>query len=270
MDSLREEYSGLEKIKVWFGRKSVVVFTMGKVGTLTICNSLRKIGYRHVHPHSLRFTRPGIHFLKVPLSATEKKKYFIRTLLKRIKVWVWKLCKREILIITGVRDPYSRNLSAYFEQVHYLGGINSSATPDQVRDLFEQTCDFDAPLNWFDDEVLKVTGINVYDYPFDINKGISIIKKGKYKLLVFRVDKLNSLETEISEFLYEEKFKVLSTNSSDNGDYSVQSKTLRDSYKYDTKLAKHFTNSKYMNHFFDAQEIEELEARWSNPSIVNG
>jgi hypothetical protein len=263
LDSLRKEYSTFEKIKVWFGQKSVIVFTMGKVGTLTVCNSLRNIGYMHVHPHSLRFTRPGVHFLKVKLSFTQKLKYLILTFLKRIKVAVWKLLKNEIVIITGVRDPYSRNISAYFEQVHYLGGIKCGTSPRDIEKQFNETCFFDAPLEWFDKEIRKVTGINVYDYFFDKDKGFSVIKKGKYKLLVFRIDKLNSLSEEIAKFIGDENFKVISTNISDEGEYVKQLTQLKKSYKYDQHKVNIYSKSKYMKHFYTSDENQGLIDRWS-------
>ncbi|MCP4523617.1 MAG: hypothetical protein GY828_05375 [Candidatus Gracilibacteria bacterium] len=262
-DSLRKEYNIVAKLKVWFGEKSVIVFTMGKVGTLTICNSLRSVGYKHVHPHSLCYTRPGIHFVKVKLSFLNNIKYTIKTFLKRLKVWVWKKLNNEILIISGVRDPFSRNISAFFEQVHYLGGISNVATSKEIIAFFEASCEFDAPLNWFDKEVLKVTGINVYNYPFDKEKGFVIINKGKFRLLIFRIDKLNKLSNEISEFIDEKKFSIISTNLSKHGDYPTQLNNLKKTYKYDVELSQRYKHSKYFQHFYTSEERKDFVERWS-------
>lgn len=262
MDSLRQEYSTLEKIKVWFGDKSIIVFTMGKVGTLTVCNSLREVGYKHVHPHSLRYTKPGVHFLKVKLNFFNKIKYTFKTLSKRVKVFFWKLTKQEIFIITGVRDPFSRNVSAYFEQLHYLGGLGSRNSFSEIAAYFDETCDFEAPIHWFDKEVLQVTGINVYETPFDKEKGYSIINKGKYKIFVYRVDKLNMLENEMAQFIDDDSFKLLSTNISDEGEYSQQLKLLKNNYKYQKEIADTFVDSLYMKHFFSGSEIEDIKNKW--------
>jgi hypothetical protein len=266
VDSLRKEYGFIEKFKVWFGRKSVIVFTMGKVGTLTVCNSLREAGYKHVHPHSLRYTKPGIHFLKIKLSFFNKIKFTFKTLLKRVKVFFWKLTKQEIYVITGVRDPFSRNVSAYFEQLHYLGGLGNRNTFDQISTYFNETCDFEAPIHWFDKEILQVTGINVYETPFDKQKGYSIINKGKYKLFVYRIDKLNTLENELAEFIGEDRFKLLSTNISDEGEYSQQLKLLKNNYKYQQEITDTFVDSLYMKHFFSESEIDNLKNKWAKLS----
>lgn len=264
MDSLRREYSLFEKFRVWFGEKTVIVFTMGKVGTLTICNSLRNIGYRHVHPHSLRFTRPGVHFLKVDLSFRQKIKYKVLTVLKRAKVAIWKFSCRKIVIITGVRDPYSRNISAYFEQVHYLGGIDNSSTLKDIENHFNEVCIFDAPLTWFDKELKRVTGIDVFSYPFDREKGFCIISEGKYRILVYRIDKLSSLGEEIGQFIGDKRFEILSTNSSEQGQYFDKMCKLKKSYKFDVDKVRMYNESKYIKHFFTASENQKFIERWSS------
>lgn len=262
MDSLRREYRFFEKAMVWFSKKSVIVFTMGKVGTLTVCNSLSNIGYKHVHPHSLRYTKPGIHFIKVQLAPSKKVFYFIKTILKRFKVFFLKLLKPEILIITGIRDPFSRNISAFFEQVHYIGGIRDSDSPMQVEELFNKTCDFQAPLHWFDREILKVTGIDVFEFPFDKEKGVMIIERGKYRMLVYRLDKLSGLEDVFSRFIGDEKFEIITTNASTDGDYASQLKVLKKTYKYPPEIVTEFTTSKYMMHFYSQDEIDRFKYRY--------
>lgn len=264
MDSLRREYGVFEKAKVWFSKKSVIVFTMGKVGTLTVCNSLRNIGYKHVHPHSLRYTRPGVHFIKVQLTFGERIFYFAKTILKRFKVAVWKALKPEILIIAGVRDPFSRNISAFFEQVHYIGGLQENDSPEQVVELFNKVCDFEAPLSWFDREVLEVTGIDVYDIPFDKERGIAVIEKGKYRLLVYRVDKLDSLQNEFVQFIGDKRFEILTTNASSASVYTRQLRELKKSYRYSAEITHKFACSKYMKHFYLPEEIGGFVRKYGN------
>ena len=86
VENLRGQYGFFKKLRVWFGGRSVIVLTMGKVGTLTICNSLNRIGFQHVHPHSLYYTRPGVHFLDIKLSPAQRLWYAYKTLMKRLKV----------------------------------------------------------------------------------------------------------------------------------------------------------------------------------------
>ena len=263
MSSLREEYGLFDKIRVWFGVKSVVVYTMGKVGTLTICNSLERIGVRHVHPHSLRYTRPGIHFLKIQLSVIQKIKYGIMTLLKRLKVAVWKILKRDIVIVTGVRDPYTRNISSFFEQIHYLGGLDKNLSIEDVKHLFESVCEFDAPLNWFDSEIFHVTGVNIFEYPFDKERGYAVIKKGKYKIFIYRLDRLDGLKDQLSEFIGYKNFTIESTNISEKGEYSDLMNKFKVEYKYSDVISKKYSQSRFMRHFFSNEEIRSFAMRWN-------
>jgi len=264
MKDLRDEYNFLEKIQVWFGSRSVVVYTMGKVGTLTICNSLRKAGFKHVHPHSLRYTMPGIHFLNINFTLYDKIKYSLWSLLKRAKVFIWKIFKRKIVIITGVRDPFSRNISAFFEQAHYLGGIDKNLNFPNLMRLYNKACNFEAPIQWFDLEILKVTGINVYEYHFDKNLGYAIIENKKYKIFIYRLDKLNSLRDVIASFLNDDNFEIDSTNFSEKTVYSELMQLLKDNYRYKKEISNRYIASNYMKHFFTDAEIKSLEERWVN------
>ena len=85
------EHRFIDKLKVWFGANGIIVLTMGKVGTLTVCNSLEHAGFRSVHPHSLFFTRPGVHFIDIALSPRQRLWYAYKTLTKRLKVALWRL-----------------------------------------------------------------------------------------------------------------------------------------------------------------------------------
>lgn len=262
MSDLRKQYNIIQKIRVWFGGNSVVVYTMGKVGTLTICNSLNAISYRHVHPHSLRYTKPGVYFLKLSLPVYKKIYFSVKTVLKRLKVVIWKSLKNEIIIISGVRDPYSRNVSAFFEQAHYFGGLDVGMNLREVREEFDRLCDFFAPINWFDEEIYKVTGINVYDYSFNKDKGFVSIKKGKYKIFIYRLDKLNELGKELKKFIDSPSFEIVSTNFTADSLYSSISKKFASYYKYASNISNVYAESKYMKHFYTETEVENLKTRW--------
>lgn len=261
--NLRKEYSLFEKLKVWFGRRTVIVLTMGKVGTLSICNSVRKYGWRHVHPHSLFFSWPGIHFLKVNLTAFEKIYYAFKSISKRVKVFIWSQIVREVIIIAGVRDPFSRPISAFFEQIHYRGGLASEACLGSVIKTFEEISDMRATLDWFDSEIKRLTGINVYDYSFNHQKGFVVLEGGKYKIFIYRVDKLNNLEKEIGEFLDIDNFRIESVNKASEGDYPELSKSMMETYRYSESDVECFLRSKYLNHFYTKEEIHQLVNRWT-------
>lgn len=259
-DPLRKELLFIEKVKTWFGRNSVIVLTMGKVGTLSICNSLDKIGFNHVHPHSLLYSYPGTHFLKnVRLSLVEHLYFTWKSIIKRLKVLVWKALSREIVIITGVRDPFSRYISAFFEQAHYLKFDTVSNTLDLVRKKLDHHGNFESTLVWFDKEIKDVFDINIYDYPFDRGEGYTVVQKGKVKIFIFRLDKLDSLEAQLGDFIDFSGFKLISHNiTEDNPNYIK----LKNEFKFDELTFDRVKHSPYLQYFYTQREIDVFKKKW--------
>jgi hypothetical protein len=259
---LRKELNFLQKLRTWFGSKSVIVLTMGKVGTLSICNSLQKIDYKHVHPHSLVYSYPGTHFLKNIKLPFIKNLYFtFKTVLKKLKVYLWKAFTPEIVIITGVRDPFSRYISAFFEQSHYLNFDTVSNSMDMVKKKLHDHGNFESTLEWFEKEIKNVFGINIYDYNFDQNEGFSIIKKGKIKIFIYRLDKLDGLEEHLKVFLNSTGFKLISHNITEN---NLNYSKLKKEFKFNDVSFDKAKNSNYLNHFYSEQEICLLKNKWIN------
>ena len=261
MNNLRKEHGFIDKFKVWFGNDSVIVFTMGKVGTLTICNSLDRVNIKHVHPHSLRYTQPGIHFLKnVNLSFLRKIFYFYKTISKRLKVNLWLGLSKEIIIITGVRDPFSRAISAFFEQSHYLGIDPDNMDYQKTYKEFLNYYDLEGTANWFDNEINETFNIDIYLEKFDREKGFQVINKGKVRMFIYRIDKLNSLEKELQLFIGNKKMVLESTNITNP---STNYTTLKSQYLYSTKEFESISKTRYLQHFYTSEEIGSLKKRWT-------
>lgn len=259
---LRVEHGFLDKLKVWFSNNSVIVLTMGKVGTLTVCNSLEQAGFGNVHPHSLFFTRPGVHFVDIALTRRQRLWYAYKTFTKRIKVALWHFCSGEVLIISGVRDPFSRAISAYFEQSHYFGGIPDEWGYDDIKADFERRALFNSTTKWFDAEIKRFSGIDVLASDFDPALGYKVFGNRKVRLFVYRMEKLNELGPQIADFLGIEKFEILKTNDTSDSHNACKYMDFAKQYKYDAKLVKRLIETRYVQTFFTANEILALQSRW--------
>lgn len=259
---LRVEHGFVDKLKVWFGANGIIVLTMGKVGTLTVCNSLEHVGFRSVHPHSLFFTRPGVHFIDIALSPRQRLWYAYKTGTKRLKVAFWRLLSSEILIITGVRDPFSRAISAYFEQSHYFGGVPEEWDYDQIKDDLEKRAFFHATTSWFDQEIKRFSGIDVLDSNFDPELGYKTYRKGKIRIFVYRMDKLDGLGPQIADFLGRADFEILKTNDTSDTQNAAKYRDFTKRYRYNPALAEALVGTRYVQTFFSPDEIAALEGRW--------
>jgi hypothetical protein len=175
---------------------------MGKVGSssleLSISNS--------VHLHSL--------FGHSPCLVGENQRWpglkgrvvrYVQSLVRRYALSK----RREIKIITLVRDPVKRNISMFFQELPYwiVDYINRH-NPDMrqadfefLLDVYRFSFDHDYCLNWFDWELKRLTGIDVLSDGFDAEKGFELYEHGKYKVLCLRAESLSSVKDHICDFV---------------------------------------------------------------------
>lgn len=255
-----------EKIKTWFSSEgTVLVYTMGKVGSSTIVNSIRKAGLMEVQPHSLTFSRRGSYFVLPEKNKTELAKDLYKTILMKIKVAVWKKLNqnKKIKVITLVREPISRNISAFFEQSHYISDDINELGVCEVERLFWKYANHDAPLRWFDDEIKKVFGIDIYCISLNKDK-YSIVSKNNVDILVLRLENLSSYESVIGDFLGKKNFKIINANIGTNKAYSHNYKKFKESISIPMSYINKMYNSNYMKHFYSKEEIEMFIKKYKN------
>ncbi|MFD2656634.1 putative capsular polysaccharide synthesis family protein [Gracilibacillus thailandensis] len=232
----------------------VIIYQMGKVGSTSISFSLGK-KVPHIHSFGPDITN---YFFKRPV----KKRNYINYLIKKVILFFFKL-KKEPKIITLVRDPLSRNVSAFF---HYLEETNKheyeNLIIDEYMSLFNKRMPHDTPLIWFQNELEKYFNIDVYGYEFDKEKGWNIIQKGKVKVLILQMEKLNENEDVIAEFLNKPDFKLVRANTASNKNYIETYNEFKSKFKPNKQLIDILYNSKYMEHFYTNAERNIFVKKW--------
>ncbi len=162
----------------------------------------------------------------------------------------------KIKIITLVRDPYSRNVSMFFQDIahwiyNYIGQDNHDIRDDNDNFLFDvylDSFDHEYTDSWFDKEILRFTGIDVFSDKMPEN-GAKIYRKDKVELLVLKAEQLNQNIEIIKEFVGVD-FELKNSNVGDKKWYSSLYKEFKENanvnlseYKRkikDSKIHKHF------------------------------
>ncbi len=157
----------------------VVVYTMGKVGSTSLYLALKKkLGWRVMFAHRLleenieeydeAFINQGIK----PHRSIKGKLIYKRRMLKN----------KPIKFITLVRDPFARNLSDFFQDFKvYNNKIEASEwnnNIDQLKSNFLKNYPRTLPLDWFQKDCYKGTGIDVYITTFNNEVGYQIYQSG--------------------------------------------------------------------------------------------
>ena len=166
----------------------ILVYQMGKVGSSSVTASLKARGVEstfHVHrmdPDNIRSVRQGhARRNRSPLDERHGELLYRYVIAKR----------RPGKVITLVREPISRNVSAFFENFTTFTGVayeDSGFTTDQIIDIFIREYDHSVPLSWFDVELKKTLGIDIFEHPFPFEAGYATIANGALDLLLITAE----------------------------------------------------------------------------------
>jgi hypothetical protein len=237
---------------------------MGKVGSRSVTDSLIKHG---LHPvvHIHRINPNNIKSVKA-----EYLKYKQKPKNERIGLWCYKnICRNErqrAKIITLVREPISRNISAFFQNYRRFTGLKfeeSNLQADRLIEQFFSKYRHEVPLTWFDNEIKQTLGIDVYEYGFPKKLGYLVIRNARIDLLVIKNEIPDqSKAAAIAKFLDLDKFHLKRSNISHQKKYSVAYQEFKKKICLPQAYVDQMLTSKYAQHFYSNGELEEIHRTW--------
>lgn len=221
----------------------ILVYQPGKVASSTIYNSIRNYNRNVLHCHTLAEVCDRDDDLYKLLRLKSGK------------------------IISLVRDPVARRISEMWQNIANLDRYAIDADFDAVERYYFD-CPFeDTEFGWFKNEMEKTFHLNVYDYPFDREKGYSIIRQGNIELLLMKMEKLNGLENIIGEFLGIKDFQLQRHNVGNEKLYRFALKEYKTEFAISqVRIEEIYKQNKCMRHFYLEQECDELYEKWMRKS----
>lgn len=279
-------FRSLQSIKKKYRKPPLLIYQMGKVGSSTIQKSLDSLnlGMPIFHVHYLSESR-------VEDLEKERRIYF-RTekygLLKR--PWLYQYLRKALSnrfdgqkwkIISLTRDPIARNLSAFFEnleftQINENGSYLVESAYYKIRalkvninnlenlvSLFFDRLYHESPLDFFDRELKKVFGIDVYSSEFPKSKGYKVYEGEKADALIIRLENLNQCgQLAFKKFFNIDSVNLIGSNIGSEKEYA----TLYSRFKKDIRFPDSYINklyqSKYVQHFYSDEEIKQFRYKW--------
>lgn len=229
----------------------VISYQMGKVASSAIANSIP--GCYQIH--SLNGEEP-IKYFSSRYTGSLKGRIFQffkwKMLSNKIKKIIRLRKDKKIKILVGVREPVSRSVSGFFQTLtHREKGIDICRCVD---DYWAFSSHFSS-LKWFDLEIKRELGLDVYDYPFDVEKGFSVINHDGIEFFIYQQERLAELESSLGEFLGLEGFELSKSNSAEDKWLSG----LYSEFSHNVKFPKSYLDvmyeSKYYLHFYGRTNI---------------
>ncbi len=257
-------------------RDPIIVYQMGKVGSMTVEVSLRKayadleadVPIHRVHLMNLAY-EDAVRILAPDYPDPEKTLGAIRNGLEMRQVvdqrpdQAWRL-------ISLVREPIARNIATFFQsleefipdwkQMHRRGELDAKYLQ---RMFLEKNSLHKGPLEWFDNELNAVFGIDVYGTPFPHAAGYKIYReRPRTPLLVIRLEDLNRCAAmAMGEFLGLRSFALQNVNIGEEKEYADLYRALR-AEPLPLQYVEAMYSSKYARHFYGSEELRMFRNTW--------
>lgn len=280
------------RLRLGPSKNPVLVYTMGKVGSTAVARSLKAAGegYRvyHLHwlvPEHLRLDE-ALH-----RAASRRNRHTpLRKLFSPEYVWRGQYLSKQVQapqrdgskwnVITLIRDPVARNVSAFFQNVEFFFGYDwrvelrvkdEEQVVAELVDLFRNNyvnkseairMDGD-PLTWFDDELKAVFGVDVFDHDFPADQGFKMYEAPLANVLLIRLEDLDSCAPQAFEqFLGLKAFETQRANVAANKAYT----SLYDRFLHVVDIPGEYLDKLYgakaSTHFYTEEELAKFRARW--------
>ena len=222
-----------------------LTYTMGKVGSSAIHKSLKMSNIPTLHLHTMRndlidkaVRDEGI---KPAISASIVAQKLVKYLSDNKQI-------ERVKVITLVRRPDERNLSAFFQNASKYG-ITPNTDEKEAFRIFIEKYHHHIPNRWFDDEIKKYLGLDVYKEKFC--RESKFIGGQGMPLLLLESSLSNNIKTDLlSQFLgvkvSELQFENVASDKPIAKLYGATKRLLRTDQNYKTQME----NTKYFNHFY--------------------
>lgn len=252
---LSELYWHLVSPQIWrfITNKPILVYQHGKVGSTAVYEGLKISGVKAFQLHT--FARPKFKNIK-------------KAIMTGVRGWK---------VITLCRDPIAVKISGFFQNIDnaqngcYIGSqdeIRKMDWADLARIFLErlnlkENAVKEWPIRWFYDEFQSTFGVNIFELPFDKEKGFARYKLKNGEVLLIRYEDLEHQGVEaIKDFLELSKYQLAQSNVSENKYYAEQYKIFKDKIKLPETTVRAIYTSKEMKHFYTDKELRSFAARW--------
>lgn len=298
-NQLRKEKSWLFKeppeIIIDKNNPPILVYQMGKVGSTSVAHTLRESDIPnpvyHVHQLSYKgldwnieknkqrlqenrenrdlddYTRGYTHFyIKYLIRQLENHKRLREKIDENLNVIPWK-------IITLYRDPIMREISDFFfsfhkhpelvdKKEHLLNEASLEVLQKQLTQRFANNHNW--VLDWFDKEMKDVFGVDVYQFPFDHEKGYTVIHSGNTSIVIFKLEELNrSFSEAIFKLLNKKDLQLIKRNVAEQKFYYQTHQYVLHNIRLDHDFCARIYNSRYAKHFYTDVELKNFMLKWS-------
>ncbi len=251
---VRERFYLLNKKEI------IVVYTMGKVGSTSIYFALKKkFGAKVLFVHRMytkninNFNIPFINN-NLPIPRYQMAEFIHANLFNR----------KEVKIITLIREPMSRNISQFFQnfRAYNNGKSFEKISVDEAIHNFIHQYRHEIPENWIHQELLRRLNLQLSELNFCTEKKYSIITKDNFDLLIMRTDLTDTKKEKYLQLFTNTTIKIHRENTHQQKNYHQYYQDFYNKIVIPESIIHQVFDAPYLVAFFTIQEIQMFKKRW--------
>lgn len=231
---------------------NIFIYQMGKVGSVSFQVAIREKGLRTNHGHWIQYPDGEFNTSKAGL---------IKIIKRGTRGNDWK-------VITPVREPMDRNISAFFQQIEkYYPKYRNYEYTTQITDAFIERYNHKWPDLWFEKELMDVFEVDVYAAPFNHEKGYQIYKSPYGEVMIIRLEDSERVIGEaMKEYLGKEGVEMAHSNVLLDRHNGTRIGKIYPEFRESSIFSEEFLDEvyslKYAQHFYTDEEREEFKMKW--------
>ena len=231
---------------------NILVYQMGKVGSVSIQVALRHKGLHARHAH---WMKGGGEY------PTSKKQ--LAKDIKSGKRGNWK-------VISLVREPVARNISAFFQGIEqYYPDYKEYEYKEDVLEYFLQDYNHQWPELWFDEEIMDVFDFDLFSTDFNRSQGYQIYEVERGEILMIRLEDADRVVPEaMEEFLGIEDVKMARSNDFVKRHNGTRVGKIYEGFLEMAEFPEDFLDEmydmRYAKHFYSKKELKNFKETWSD------
>ncbi len=249
-------------MKLWRSKKPnqvILIHSMGKVGSAAIYRAVKAAKEMDVlHTHQLNAETLDYFVTNVDPNAGHAKAAL--RFLKSLPDY------DEVKIITSVREPVARNVSAFFENIRNYGfrPPYEAIEATSLINAFVGRYNHQIATNWFDIQVKKPLGIDVFKGRFDFEELCQRTASKPYDMLILRAEDDNEIKaSRIAEFLDIDEIQLSSANTGADKEHGNAYSLFKQTFKPPREFVKRSYETDLARHFYTQAELTRFQNSWT-------
>lgn len=230
----------------------VIILQPGKVGSMSLFRSLQKT-YKGPVIHSHTF-------------ANKDDSYSVRKLVK------WHQSGKPFYVISFIREPISRNVSAFFEiYEHYMGvhPRHSKHTVQELKSIFLRDYDHNGGAIWYRQYLESTLGIFPTQLPVHA-PGYLRTTAGNIEFLMLKAELHDHEKIRlVKDFLGIAELNLVNINIAEKKDYATQYAEFKKTVRFSSEHVEALANCPYTRHFYNDHELNEMRRKWLQQEKVS-